>query len=146
MITPKNGLPDWAVAVIVLEPLGKTILVRDPFKPDPVMWKFAGGKRKQGETVLQTATRELQEETGIEVAETDLNLIKEIDKSWHKNPHTVFVFKASVSNFNRLLKFGNEKKFNVLEVGVFERSKISEMKDFFPSHRKYAEEMSVEIT
>jgi len=145
-IKPKNELQDWAVVVFVFGPSGKTILVRDPFKPDPVMWKFPGGKRKQAETVLQTATRELREETGIEAAEKDLELIKEVNKSWHKNPHTVFVFKVSVDNFDRLLKFGKEKNFSALEVEVFEISKISEMKDFFPSHQKYLEEMSVKMT
>ncbi|MBM2818040.1 MAG: Nudix hydrolase protein [Parcubacteria group bacterium] len=145
-IKPKNELPDWAVVVFVFEPSGKTVLVRDPFKPDPVMWKFSGGKRKQAETVLRTAIRELREETGIEAAEKDLELIKEVDKSWHKNPHTVFVFKASVDNFDGLLKFGNEGNFSALEVGVFEISKIPEMKDFFPSHRKYLEEMFVKTT
>lgn len=137
MITPKNCLPDWAVVVIVLGPGGKTILISDPFKPDPVYLKFPGGKKKGEETVLQTATRELQEETGIKVAETNLKLIKEVDKSWHLKPHTVFVFKASVDNFNGLLKFGNETKSTTLSVELCEISAILEMKDFFPPHKAY---------
>ncbi|MEK7150236.1 MAG: NUDIX hydrolase [Patescibacteria group bacterium] len=137
MITPKNGLTDWAVVIIPLEPNGKTILVSDPFKPDPVYWKFAGGKKKGEETVLQTAIRELWEETGIKVVETDLKLIAEVDKSWHKKPHTVFAFKVGVGNYDRLLKFGNETKSTTLEVRLFEVGNISAMKDFFPPHRAY---------
>ena len=139
MITPKNGLPDWAVVVIVLGPPngGKTILVSDPFKPDPVYRKFPGGKKNGEETVLQTATRELREETGIKVAKTNLKLIDEVDKSWHIKPHTVFVFKVSADNFNGLLKFGNEKKSTTLSVELREISTIQEMKDFFPPHKKY---------
>lgn len=136
MITPKNGLPDWAVVVIVLGPGEKTILVSDPFKPDPVFLKFPGGKKNGEETVLQTAVRELREETGIKIAETDLELIAEVNKSWHKNPHTVFVFKVSVNNFEELLKFGNEAGSTALEVGLFEVRNIP-MKDFFPSHKAY---------
>lgn len=139
MITPKNGLPDWAVVVIVLGHGGKTILLSDPFKPDPVYWKFPGGKKNGEETVSQTALRELREETGIKVAETDLRLIAEVNKSWHKNPHTVFVFKVSVDNFDGLLKFGNETKSATLEVRLFEIGKIPEMKDFFPPHKPHLE-------
>lgn len=144
MITPKNGLPDcdWAVVVIVLGPDGKkTILISDPFKPDPVYWKFPGGKKKSGETVLQTAVRELRDETGIKIAETDLELIEEVDKSWHKNPHTVFIFVANVDNFDGLLEFGEETNSTTLEVRLFEIGKIPEMKDFFPPHKPHLEKI-----
>lgn len=146
MIIPKNGLPDWAVVVIVLGPGGKTIQVSDPFKPDPVYWKFPGGKKKGEETVLQTASRELREETGIEaVTEKDLELISEINKSWHKNPHTLFVFKVCVDSFDGLLKFGEERNSTTLEVRLFEINKIPEMKDFFPSHKLYLEKIITDI-
>ena len=131
-MNPKNGLSEWAVITIVLGPNGTTVMVFDPYKDDPI-WNFPGGKRKKelNETVLQTGIRELREETGIEVAETDLVLVEEIDKSRHRSPHTLFVFKVEVNNFDGLLNYGNEGEI----VKLVEMEKIHNMKDFFPPHK-----------
>jgi len=61
----------YASIVIVLTPDAEGLLgapiVRDPAHSNP-LWKFPGGKGEGDETGAQTASRELEEETGIAVS------------------------------------------------------------------------------
>lgn len=51
------------------------ITQRHQNKPWPLKWEITGGSILKGETPEQGAIRELKEETGIEVAESDLNFV-----------------------------------------------------------------------
>ena len=53
-----------ALAVVVRD--SRLLLVRRSNKPDLGLWGYPGGKIELGETVMEAAIRELQEETGIE--------------------------------------------------------------------------------
>lgn len=57
--TPKIG----ALAVVLHE--GQVLLVQRNKQPDAGLWGFPGGHVEWGETVLDAATRELREETGV---------------------------------------------------------------------------------
>jgi len=128
-IIPMNGCKDWASIVFVLGPDGQTVLVFDQGKRNP-MWKLPGGKRSGDESPQETAIRELREETGVQVTPNNLYLHKEIDKSIHSSPHTMFVFVGTVENFDGLLRIGDEGEY----VALFDLDKIPTMQDFFPPH------------
>lgn len=53
-----------ALAVVVRG--SQLLLVRRSNRPNAGLWGFPGGKIELGETVMEAAIRELQEETGIE--------------------------------------------------------------------------------
>ena len=82
-----------ASVVIVLMPDGDGLLgipiVRDPTHSKP-LWKFPGGKGDENETGAETASRELEEETGIDVPASSFqtkNLIGS-EKSKKRAVHT----------------------------------------------------------
>lgn len=51
------------------------ITQRHPNKPWALKWEITGGSILKGETPEQGAIRELKEETGIEVTDSDLNFV-----------------------------------------------------------------------
>lgn len=59
-----------ALAVIVRG--SQLLLVRRNNRPNAGLWGFPGGKIELGETVMEAAIRELQEETGIEAEARDI--------------------------------------------------------------------------
>jgi len=126
---------DWAALVFVRGPEGKVVLVLDPEKPTPHFWKFPGGRKEHGETPEKTAVRELEEETGIKVLETDISLISEISKK----DHTLFVYQVVIENFNSLAKRGIEGE----HTAIFFEKELANMVDFFPPHRKILEQVGM---
>ncbi|MCT8160943.1 NUDIX hydrolase [Pseudoruegeria sp. SHC-113] len=56
--------PELAVLAILLTE-SHALLVQRRNPPDAGLWGFPGGRVEYGETVLQAAERELQEETGL---------------------------------------------------------------------------------
>jgi ADP-ribose pyrophosphatase YjhB (NUDIX family) len=51
---------------------GRVLLIRRGKPPREGRWSLPGGRQRLGETVRETARRELREETGVEVAVTAL--------------------------------------------------------------------------
>jgi A/G-specific adenine glycosylase len=62
-------LPEYEIAAGLVFRNGRILITKR--KPEGLLgglWEFPGGKREKGETLAQTAAREIREETGIEVS------------------------------------------------------------------------------
>ncbi len=46
---------------------GRLLLIERAYEPGQGNWSFSGGRMELGETVLETARREVREETGLDV-------------------------------------------------------------------------------
>ncbi len=63
--------PLVGVGVVVIKD-GRVLLIRRGKPPREGRWSLPGGRQRLGETVRETARRELREETGVEAAVTAL--------------------------------------------------------------------------
>lgn len=75
------SLPQVGVGVVVLNDTGEVLLIRRGEEPNKGLWSIPGGKQDPGETLAETAHREILEETGVTV--TDLTLIDVVDLIRH---------------------------------------------------------------
>lgn len=118
-----------AVAVILETPSGIP-LIMDPQKPVPRYWKFPGGRSEAGETPLETAARELREETGITLHPKDLRLLFEETRQGASGKHKFFLFYARIED-QAVSGRGTEGEM----VKMFPAPALKGMADFFPNHR-----------
>jgi ADP-ribose pyrophosphatase len=58
-------LPKVGVGCLVLDDLGRVLLVKRAYPPGAGMWSVPGGHVELGEDLIEAATRELEEETGV---------------------------------------------------------------------------------
>jgi 8-oxo-dGTP pyrophosphatase MutT (NUDIX family) len=70
----KADLVRPAVRIVLLDRDGKVLLIRAeaPAEATPVWWDLPGGGVDPGETYVETAVRELFEETGLRIAPADV--------------------------------------------------------------------------
>lgn len=78
-----QDLPQVGVGVVVLNGNDEVLLIRRGEEPNKGMWSIPGGKQEPGETLAETAHREILEETGVTV--TGLTLIDVVDLIRHDN-------------------------------------------------------------
>ena len=64
--------PVVGVGVVVLNENNDVLLIRRGIEPNIGMWTIPGGRQKPGETLVETAYREIQEETGVSIEEPQL--------------------------------------------------------------------------
>ena len=68
-----EGVYNLVVQVFAVSADGKVLITqRDPRKPHGLQWEVTGGAATKGDTPRAAAVRELREETGIRVEESDL--------------------------------------------------------------------------
>lgn len=72
------------VEILTVNADGRILLTqRDPVKTYPLLWETTGGSITAGESSLQGALRELEEETGLKASEKELELLGEIKYGNH---------------------------------------------------------------
>lgn len=74
-------LPQVGVGVVVINTKSEVLLIRRGEEPNKGMWSIPGGKQEPGETLAQTAHREVLEEANVTI--TDLTLIDVVDLIRH---------------------------------------------------------------
>lgn len=82
-----------AVDILVVDPVGR-VLLGQHYKNQQEVWGFVGGHQKTGETIAQTAARELMEELGprhgVEVSNTIVAVRENCIPPWFV-PHLTVV-------------------------------------------------------
>lgn len=135
--TPENK--NLYAGVMVRGPGNKTVLVYDKSKDRPA-WKFPGGGGKwlaiasRWETPEETASRELEEETGL--IASSLTLLAVINKG----THMWYLYESVFDDFNRLRPRGDDGEF----VKVFPASQLLSMQNFLRQHRQVTENLVLE--
>lgn len=125
----KSATPSraFAVAVLCITPAGIP-LVRDPYKASPIYWKLPGGKREGKESVRETASRELEEETGIKILP---HCFKLLDGETVQRPdHTRYFLKAVLEEVPRLA----ENPLEGEEVFIFSPEQVRKAPSLLPTH------------
>ena len=119
---------EYAVAVLVVSPDGIP-LVRDPQKGirGILYWKAPGGRNKAGESAMDTAIREVEEETGVGLTEKDLVLIARKDDP----SHDLYFYVTEVVRLTGIKARGKKNE----EVRVFLPHEVLALQDFFRNHR-----------
>ncbi|MCM3611879.1 NUDIX domain-containing protein [Planococcus sp. MERTA32b] len=75
----KAGEYHVVVEIITINVDGRILLTqRDPVKTYPLLWEITGGSITAGESSIEGAARELEEETGLVAAPRQLNKIGEL--------------------------------------------------------------------
>jgi 8-oxo-dGTP diphosphatase len=81
--TRERRLPCVGVGAVILRRAAgqlEVLLIRRAKPPRAGEWSIPGGRQEWGETVRETAVREILEETGVTVA--DLRLVDVVDGIW----------------------------------------------------------------
>ena len=61
-------LPLVGVGVVVLNKDAEVLLIRRGHEPNKGLWTIPGGRQEPGETLAETAHREIAEETGVKIS------------------------------------------------------------------------------
>jgi len=87
----EQGYPEAVVGVLVLNQEGKIFLMASP------KWQgkygLPGGHIEYGETIEETAKREIKEETGLDIFDTEFLMVQEciFSEEFYKKKHFVFL-------------------------------------------------------
>jgi phosphatase NudJ len=145
-IRPEDFKPSIEVAACYLEIEGELLLVEcSSSKPEPGTWGVPAGKLEIGETPAQAAKRELFEETGILVEDTNIHSMGSL---YMRKPHIDYVYhlfqivlktkpkvRLSSENPNYLWATAQEIETLPLMTGAFEP---------LQRHRSYLNSQSLE--
>ena len=114
-----------AVVIIVTDPVGRMVIVREASRRNP-LWKFPGGGIEEGEYPLDAAIRELREETGLSIEGKNVQYFTIIPKG----NHNLYVYHGQLLSWKGLTQEGRDGE----ETRVVFCHEILRMSDFLRDH------------
>ena len=141
MEKPNNG------SVLVSIRCGdKIILIRQPQKRPPILWKLPGGKIEDGETPQQAAIREVAEEAEIDLRGQVFTKPKEFPMNGPAGPYIQYAFEVVVPDHLIEKHIGKvvevvDDEGQKLESTSFKMSELSKLGDFMPKHARFLAEL-----
>ena len=105
-----NELSFQGVKVALINHGNVLTILRDniPNIPYPNMWDLAGGGRENEESSYETMRREVQEELGIDIPESDVVWVKYYDSLTNPGKKSVFMVADISDDQIKNIKFGEE--------------------------------------
>lgn len=95
---PIETLPQVGVGVVVINDNEEVLLIRRGQEPNKGLWTIPGGRQEPGETLFETAHREIMEETGVTISQPILvdvvDLIRHDDNGALKRHYTLVDYVA----------------------------------------------------
>ncbi len=90
----RRNKPHFEVAAGLILDKGKILITRRPAGSHLAgLWEFPGGKREQGETLMECLERELREELGVAVRAE--RLLGKVDHEYESRSITLHLFQCS---------------------------------------------------
>ncbi len=121
-----------AVTIAILTTNKKVVLVRDPSKPRPLYWKFCVGGIDPGETPVEVALREMDEEIGLTWVQPDQLVL--LGKE-NRGDHGMYFFGTIIDTLG--IPYLPKKGRTGEDVGVFDLAELDWMRDFAPWNRAF---------
>jgi 8-oxo-dGTP diphosphatase len=118
-------------ALVVVWKRGRVLLVRNSYVS---YYSLPGGYVRRGESVRDTASRELKEEVGVAVDSSDLRLALEVTHEWEFRHEHVTLFDVEVSEAQAPMPDGRE----VVAADFFTPDEALRL-NLFPPLRQYLE-------
>lgn len=140
------GIHTKATGTVLLAILSgdKIVLVRQPSKPPPILWKLPGGRIKNLEQPVDTAIREAKEELDITLAEVQIQPLREFPQ----NGYTQYLFSARVfpdvieKQSTGLVRVIDPENIE-MESTCFDMKELQRSPDFMPKHLQFLKEAGV---
>lgn len=96
---------------VVVQAEGKILVVKDWLGNNN--WKLPGGGIKKGEQLAVGASRELYEETGLQIKPSELKLVGSIDATGHATKVKLYIFKVELPKRAPIKK----QKLEIVDIG-----------------------------
>lgn len=135
--------PSFGNVRILARGAGYIVLIREP-RFDSAPWKLPGGRIEKGETPLEAASRELEEETGINLPVSAFTLVMRQQRGWSMRDHGECLCEARVppKALSHLMDtvIARTHKKERLEVTALREKSFNWQRDFLPEHLKVLQE------
>lgn len=129
-----------SASLTMVKTLEKALLVLEESKPRPHYWKLPGGGCSRGESPKQCASRELYEETGVNIPPEELAQFKEYQRP---DGHIVYAFVAQVVGMPEHLDVGNGGEI-VKEFSIPDVLRMLRVGEILPEQSEMIKQMIVE--
>lgn len=131
----KTSKSAWVILRVDDEVL---LLKRGKKSNNPNLWNFPGGGVEKNETIKTSAVREVWEEAGIRIRESDLVFLRRIEKE-----KKIWYFYEVVFNKKPIVKINKESaKYKWLKWGKFPRNLHKPTKAYYYNNEKNIEKAS----
>lgn len=129
----KEGEYHIVVTAVILNSKNEILITkRAPFKTFPLMWECNGGSILAGETSLEGILREIREEVGVVLNESEGIFLKTLERSCiPPDFKDIWLFKKDIRNEEITLPDGEAIDFKWVTIDEFE--KMFENNEIVPS-------------